>query len=202
MEKMMPLSAASSVFGNVGRPLSTRTWATVVGNGRKIGRDVKFVFAVHYVPGHWCFILADFEKQLITYYDSLCGAVYATAACRVFKTWLASECVRQNSGDYRPAGWRVAVDHAPKQPAGVSCGVCVLLMPKLLADDPARFYDALSRQETWSPQQILRARAQYACELLHRPNGTNDAEAAYLANERGLAQEQQIIEVEDDINQG
>ena len=127
MEKMMPLSAASSVFGNAGRPLSlsTRTWATVVGRDRKIGRDVKFVFAVHYVPGHWCFILADFEKQLITYYGSYCGAVYATDASRVFKTWLASECVRQNSDDYRPACWRVAVNHAPKQPDGVSCGVCV-----------------------------------------------------------------------------
>ena len=49
---------------------------------------------------------------------------------------------------------------------------------------------------------ILRARAQYACELLHRPNGANDAEAAYLANERGLAQQQQATEVEVDINKG
>jgi hypothetical protein len=74
-------------------------------------------------------------------------------------------------------------------------------MLQLLTDDPARFYDALSRQEAWSPQQILRARAQYACDLLHRPNGANDAEAAHLFNGRELAREQQAIEVEDSTNQ-
>ena len=73
-------------------------------------------------------------------------------------------------------------------------------MLKLLTDDPARFYDARSRQEAWPPQQIRRARAQYACDLLHRPNGASDAEVECLFNEHELAREQQAIEVDDNTN--
>ena len=50
MEKIMPLSAASSVLGYVGKPLSTRTWATVVGSDRKIGRDCEVRFSTSITP--------------------------------------------------------------------------------------------------------------------------------------------------------
>ncbi len=39
--------------------------------------------------------------------------------------------------------FRVVFEHVPTQPDGVNCGVCVLLMLKLLKVDPISFYSAL-----------------------------------------------------------
>ena len=72
----------------------------------------------------------------------------------------------------QPVDWRLDRHDMPKQPDGVSCGVCVLLMLELLARNPMDFYTALTSQPHWSPEHIAAARAKYACELLVRPNRT------------------------------
>ena len=93
MEKMLPLD----VGRGTGTQLTKRVWKAVVGDGNKIGDVVKYVFAVHHFPGHWCCIVADFERKRTVYYDPLCGGPYAKRACMVFKRYLQSECKRQDS---------------------------------------------------------------------------------------------------------
>ena len=76
--------------------------------------------------------------------------------------------------------WPLDRHDMPKQPDGVSCGVCVLLMLELLARNPVEFFTALTSPPHWSPEHIAAARAKYACELLVRPNRVRVGNATKL----------------------
>jgi hypothetical protein len=195
MTKMMPLT------GDPGQQLSRKAWTTIVGNGRKIGDDVKYIFAMHFVPNHWCCIIADFERQKIVYYDPLCGCPYANEAFTVFRVYLQDECDRQGS-HHRPANWPLEKHNQPRQPDNTSCGVCVLLMLQLLQRDPLFFYRALEDQCHWSPEHIAKERAKFAYELLVRPNGTSTRDRANLMRARENSEIHEGLDVHRDWRDG
>ena len=95
--------------------------------------------------------------------------------------YLQDVCDRQGS-HYRLAEFRFDKHNAPKQPDGVSCGVCVFSALELLKRDPENFYHVLENQSHWSPEYIASARARFACDLLVRPNGANNEGAEALRN--------------------
>ena len=53
----------------------------------------------------------------------------------------------------------------PKQPDGVSCGVCCLLMLEVLARSPEAFYSLARSGRNFTPNEILTARAKWASAL-------------------------------------
>jgi len=71
----------------------------------------------------------------------------------------------------------------PKQPDGVSCGVCCLLMLEVPARSPEAFYSLARSGRNFTPNEILTARAKWACALLTRPHGDGNS-AAQLSQAR------------------
>ena len=140
---------------------------------RKLGAEVTLLVAVHYVPGHWCFISADFRRRRFVYYDPLYGGVHATSAHRSFSVHLKEELARQGCADFDVDSFELVIVTRPKQPDGVSCGVCVLMAMEVLVSQGAEAFDkfAADHGSTWTALEIRRARARWACELSVAPGG-------------------------------
>ena len=140
---------------------------------RKLGAEVTLLVAVHYVPGHWCFISADFRRRRFVYYDPLYGGAHATGARHSFSAHLKEELARQGCEDFDVDSFELVTVTRPKQPDGVSCGVCVLMAMEVLVSQGAEAFDkfAADHGSTWTALEIRRARARWACELSVAPGG-------------------------------
>jgi hypothetical protein len=62
---MWPLALGNPLNG---QQISGGFWERRFGNA-SIGGGVGMVAAIHYVPGHWCLIVADFLRGQLVYYD-------------------------------------------------------------------------------------------------------------------------------------
>ena len=181
LEKMFPLREQGH-----GQMLSRRTWGHLV--GRRIRSEVRIVAAMHYVPGHWCLSVFDFGLKQASYYDPLCGCRYADGATSAMRKYLSAESNRQDEAAMGALlldedSFPLTNFNHPKQPDGVSCGVCCLLMLEVLARSPEAFYSLARSGRNFTPNEILTARAKWACALLTRPHGDGNS-AAQLSQAR------------------
>lgn len=158
------------------------------------------VTAIHYVPGHWCLVVADFVRRQLVYYDPCFNSPSADQPLLKFREFLQLQCDQQGYTAFRPidaAAFPVVKFNAtPRQPDGVSCGVCVLLMLELLPRDPDEFYARARDGTPWRLIEILRARAKWACELLVYPLGVDASAAQELQNTRDMDESAELMELQ------
>jgi len=199
-EMMCP--QADGADGEGGRLPTDGFWNVRAGGHRLIGREVKAVVGVHFTPEHWCFELADFdERHKMIYYDPLLGAKHADRSMLELGRYLQRVCDAQGYTAHRPTDFALEkwID-GPLQPDGYSCGVCVLMVLEMLAAAPTleAFYAAIAARgkREWTEDEINRARARWACDLLHRPNGASGEQQAVLVAARLAAAKAQVAEFE------
>ena len=90
------------------------------------------VVAAHYVPGCWCLTAVDLDLHLCWYYDSIGAFDYADAAMDLMKTHVDLLLEQAGVSDVDVASFEVAKFGWPRQPGGVSCGICVFGRLELL----------------------------------------------------------------------
>ena len=163
---------------------------------RKLGAEVTLLVAVHYVPGHWCFISADFRRRRFVYYDPLYGGAHATGARHSFSAHLKEELARQGCEDFDVDSFELVIVTRPKQPDGVSCGVCVLMAMEVLVSQGAEAFDEFvaDHDGKWTHLEIRCARARWACELSVAPG----AAVHEALEEAGQAELENFVDLSDD----
>ena len=187
-----------------GRRASVRPayWINRFGLDSALGSDVKFVVAAQHVPGHWCMAIADLEAGMLTYYDPLdpAGSTQRARALRALRDYVNQvDCEQlQRANDLHGANHaRRALTSAstfnrshqikPRQPDGVSCGICILAMAELIGE--GRFNE--EPKDEFTPHEISCFRARWACLLLHSPE-LNGNHGVALARRRVQNSESEI----------
>jgi hypothetical protein len=133
--------------------------------------QIRYVAAVHYTPGHWCLVVVDTIARKVVYYDSALAGKYAYVGIEYTKKFLTEMAIARGWDSLDIATFEDVTFSSPAQPPGVDCGICVLLMLERLAQDPARFFDRSPEAvKTFSPLEMKRARAKWACALVVEPN--------------------------------
>ena len=164
------------------------------GSNPKLGMDGQVLVAAHYVPGHFCLAFVDFDREKFMYIDPFYDFDKAgdhrkmgLKAMHELRMHVHEELVRQGSQcDVRT--WEMLGLKAPKQPDGVSCGVCVLIMIELITTEGVgALYDLDKQCENlsasghtevaidttkvyvqWTEHYINTKRIECACRLANR----------------------------------
>ena len=194
LERLHPVNLVEGTVGR-GQPLSHTFFSTMAGGSNpKLGMDGQVLVAAHYVPGHFCLAFVDFDREKIMYIDPFYDFDKAgdhrkmgLEAMRELRKHVHEELVRQGSKcDVRT--WEMLGLKAPKQPDGVSCGVCVLIMIELITTEGVgALYDLDKQCENlsasghtevaidttkvfvqWTEHYINTKRIEYACRLVNR----------------------------------
>ena len=177
-------------------------WINRFGRDAVLGSEVKFVVAAQHVPGHWCLGIADLEAGMLVYYDPLdpAGSDQRARALRALRDYvnqvdseqLQREDVLNGANHARRAptaagSFNRSHQIKPRQPDGVSCGICILAMVELIGE--GRFNE--EPKDEFSSHEISCYRARWACLLLHSPELNGDHGVA-LARRRAQNSESEI----------
>ena len=150
----------------------SRYWEQTIGVGTdsRVGTAKTTIIALHYTPKHWCCATADLTSKRLVYYDSF----YSRPSMRALDA--LGDYVDQVAADQgvHPTIGAASFTHklhtTPKQPDGVSCGVCTLIEIQRIAggviDSP--------RDEVSDVGELARYRAKWACEVLSNPAPTRN----------------------------
>ena len=174
-----------------------RHWTVAFGTGEGslIGVDRKYLVAPHFVPGHWCCAVADLERNEIRYYDPLYNGTYSAAALGALCAYVDQvNCEQGAMVALGAASFPRAVTTSPKQPDGVSCGVCVLLEIQRLVDGGLNG----TRNLEFTKEEISAFRAKWACLLL-RVSATSSAIGPVNERYVSAARRARIAEAEFDV---
>jgi hypothetical protein len=124
--------------------------------------------------------------------------MYADCAHRVFSEHLKEELERQGCSAFDIDSFELVKVSWPRQPDGVSCGVCSLMAMEILISQGADAFDAFVEAHRgggfWTAIEIRRARARWACELLVPPGG----EVQALLQEAEEAELDNFVDLSDD----
>jgi hypothetical protein len=211
LERLYPLSPLSE--GTKGQPLSDRWFGRMAGGGfgRRLGNEVKVLVAAHWIPGHFCLAIVDFEHERFVYVDPLDvdndgSRGNGLTALTKLREHVQQELRRQKS-HYDVSSWDLSHIKAPKQPDTVSCGVCVLMMIELMVTQGMRAFYHLNKQcialETtgplpegatmvyrgkvhWTERYINTKRLEYACRLAN-PDETRQYDVVRDLNQEALS---------------
>jgi Ulp1 family protease len=135
---------------------------------RLLNIDVHHFAAIHHCPGHWCLVVVDFNTKQIVYIDSLTGCPQAPSAFKDIKLYIKQELRTQRSNLGDIDAFAEVQYNCPIQPDLTCCGICVLALLKILAEEniEAMYTFLNTRQGTgWAKQEILKARAHIACTV-------------------------------------
>ena len=105
------------------------------GAGSQTGTAKEFVIASHYVPGHWCCTAADLNNRRLVYYGPFYDDPYRAGALSALGAYV--DQVSPEQGAEVPIGaaaFESTVHKSPRQPDGISCGVCVLIKIQRVVD--------------------------------------------------------------------
>jgi len=155
-------------------------WLKRFGPDAALGTTVEFVVAPYCVPGHWCLAVADLSSASHIYYDSAApyGAKYqhrALAALSDYVTQVDREQQQREVDPGMPDLQRSRIYSSlfrkeelvrPRQPDGVSCGICVLAMIEVIAQ--GRFSEVAAANDMTAHEASC-IRARFACLLLRSP---------------------------------
>ena len=150
--------------------------------------EASLLVVTHHVPGHWCLLLVDFTRRQFVYYDPLMDSPFAASARSHVGDHLKTVLERQVTNAFDVDSFGLKTVNWPKQPDGISCGVCVNAMIEILS---TKGIDALytfidDREQTlWTAEELLAVRARQAV-MIRTPDGaagdSYDAELEVLAD--------------------
>ena len=87
------------------------------------------------MPGYWCLAHADLEEGKIHYYDPLYHGPGQNRALDALGEYIDQVHRDQEMGETAGAASLPAVTHIhPRQPGGVSCGICILIEIQRIVD--------------------------------------------------------------------
>ena len=153
--------------GRTGSKCRPGFWTRMIGRGdeAKLGIAKTVVITPHAVPDHWCCVTADLRRRTLHYYDPFFPGPHRAEALNEMGAYVDQVQAEQSGSPIGAATFERTLIESPRQPDGVSCGVCVIIEIQRAADRETEE----GRARTFTEAELLRCRAKWACELLANP---------------------------------
>jgi hypothetical protein len=142
-------------------------WTSMVGKGAEstLGTAKEVIITPHCVPDHWCCATVDLRSKKLAYYDPFYTGPYRTRALDALSSYIDQAHTEQARAPVDTASFERPVYTTPRQPDGVSCGVCVLAEIQRIAD---RGMES-RRNHEFTETELSRCRAYWACAIIDNP---------------------------------
>ena len=142
-------------------------WASMVGKGAEsaLGTAKEVIITPHCVPDHRCCATVDLQGKRLAYYDPFYAGPFRTRALDALGSYIDQVHTEQAQAPVDAVSFERTVHTTPRQPDGVSCGVCVLAEIQRIAD---RDMDSRRNRE-FTAAELSRCRAHWACAIMINP---------------------------------
>jgi hypothetical protein len=154
-------------IGREGSKCRPQFWTGMIGKGAdaKIGTAKTVLITPHAVPDHWCCVAADLRRRTLHYYDPFYAGPHRAEPLNKMSAYIDQVHTEQSASPIDAASFARTLIEMPRQPDGVSCGVCVIVEIQRIAD---RETDS-GRAREFTEEELLRCRAKWACTLMRDP---------------------------------
>jgi hypothetical protein len=154
-------------IGKEGTKCRPRFWTGMIGKGAdaKIGNAKTVIITPHAVPDHWCCVAADLRRRTFHYYDPFYAGPHRAEPLNKMGAYIDQVHTEQSESPIDAVSFERTLIETPRQPDGVSCGVCVIVEIQRIVDREA---DS-GRAREFTEAELLRCRAKWACELIKNP---------------------------------